>query len=209
MKSILIGIRIVLILGCNLFSLFKEANRVSVRYDFTDNKEHREKLFISNSNPEIRQIASVLCNDGFTYNSQNDTIVLFLQYSDRFLFPYPSLWGRKYYAAPDIIECYSSMSESHLMMKEDFKYYTIHYGQACDPIKGKDSTIPELIKKGDHKTLSQIYEKYAIGDEEYHIRIIIKAGAVISAIKWNFLLGFNYWEDIYSEQLPQEINTNS
>lgn len=78
MKSILIGIRIVLILGCNLFSLFKEANRVSVRYDFTDNKEHREKLFISNSNPEIRQIASVLCNDGFTYNSQNDTIVLFL-----------------------------------------------------------------------------------------------------------------------------------
>lgn len=206
MSISIISIRILLTLSCSLFSLLKEANRVSVRHDFNNGRAFREELFISNSNTEIRKIAKVLCDDGFTYNSQNDTIVLILQYSDHLLFSYPSVWGRKYYSAPVTIECYSSISESHLMMKEDFIYYKIQYSETNDPRNGKDNIIPELIKRGDNKTLSQIYEKYAIndigGEGEYYIRIIIKDGAVNSAEKWVFLLGFEYWEDLYIKSLP-------
>ncbi len=66
--------------------------------------------------------------------------------------------------------------------------------------------IPDLIKRGAKTELSQIYTNYstyaADAGPEYHIRIIVKDGRVISATNWIFTLDPQYWEDLYIKSLP-------
>lgn len=189
--AILSSYLIVLLFSCggDLRGVLKKADKICTVYDFgADTVFSNDKAFASIG--QLKRVAEELAAKGFSYDSQNDTLVLHIQCTDYLVGTYRSTFGRtSYYLLPVSIDAYSSIGDCHLMLK-DSEY------EMANP--SADSLVP-LIRANDIAAIADLHKKYGIYDAlgiipDDYIVVIIQGGKVVSASRWSILLSLEYWE---------------
>lgn len=173
----------------DLYSLLKQANHnKSIIYDCLDNKEYKGKLF--KVKDKMRLVADTLTKHGFTYDAQNDTVVICLGFRTDLVETYRIGLCKKYYFFPVEISGYSSKTTLRLSWQysgsEFLEFFSIDTYELNEP-------LPILVKKGDKEKIKYLHTKYPgdnvadFGGQEYY-RIVLKQGEIISATKWYITL---------------------
>lgn len=174
-------------LGGDLRGVFKRADKICTVYCFdADSFLPQSKAFANVG--QLKKVAEELTENGFSYNAQNDTIVLHVQCTDYLVGTYRSPFGKTtYYPLPVSIDAYSAKGECHLKLKD--MGYEITTPNA-NPL------IP-LIQANDVTAVADLHKKYGacatgmIPDD--YIVVIIQGGKVVSASRWSMLL-LEYWD---------------
>lgn len=176
-------------LGGDLRDVFKRADKICTVYCFdADSFLPQSKAFANVG--QLKRVAEELAAKGFSYDSQNDTLVLHIQCTDYLVGTYRSTFGRtSYYLLPVSIDAYSSIGDCHLMLK-DSEY------EMANP--SADSLVP-LIRANDIAAIADLHKKYGIYDAlgiipDDYIVVIIQGGKVVSASRWSILLSLEYWD---------------
>lgn len=181
--------------------LFKQSDKACITYDFEHNTTKKHNAFENGC--QLERIAKEIQENSFSFNPQNDTVLVCLQFVDDLVFSCKSFFSRKYYAPPTQIDAFSSKGELHLRLIYDTDDSMFRYN-ACDEFRLYEKTdyMTQLLLNNNIEGFIPFYTEYGLSEQDvthtcsaHHIRIEIKDGRIQSVTDWVFLLDWFEYRD--------------
>ena len=164
-----------------LFSMIKEANSSCSLYDL--GKNENVGRFLKGSYT-LECFTKALLKDGFSFNAENDTIVM-------------SICANilRIDGLPASIDAYSALGESHIILM-DFKKITIEQQDYNPEIARSD--MGRIIRNSPESFLC-IYQSYGEPlvydvDDDRSLRVVIKDRKIVTVEGWVYTVNPWWWE---------------